>query len=132
MRETIKTALISIGLIFISYIILCLCISFKVNKILNASFEFYGEANTFQDDISDSLFRSMCYRNREHREYNDIYEENWHSFPITIVWLNNAKSWYWYDYSSAFCKSKTDLLPMTLNLKLKNFRWVITNVKFNS
>lgn len=91
-EKSTKITLISISLILTYYIMLCLCVSFKVNKILDESFKSYGEINTFSDNISDNLFSAMCYRNDEHREYNDIYEENWHSFPITIVWLNNARS----------------------------------------
>ena len=126
MKKSTKITLISISLILTSYIMLCLCVSFKVNKILDESFKSYGEINTFSDNISDNLFSAMCYRNDEHREYNDIYEENWHSFPITIVWLNNARSFYWYRYSSAFVKGYN--IPVKIKLELKNFRWIITNV----
>ncbi len=126
MKKSTKITLISISLILTYYIMLCLCVSFKVNKILDESFKSYGEINTFSDNISDNLFSAMCYRNDEHREYNDIYEENWHSFPITIVWLNNARSFYWYRYSSAFVKGYN--IPVKIKLELKNFRWIITNV----
>ena len=126
MKKSTKITLISISLILTYYIMLCLCVSFKVNKILDESFKSYGEINTFSDNILDNLFSAMCYRNDEHREYNDIYEENWHSFPITIVWLNNARSFYWYRYSSAFVKGYN--IPVKIKLELKNFRWIITNV----
>lgn len=126
MKKSTKITLISISLILTYYIMLCLCVSFKVNKILDESFKSYGEINTFSDNISDNLFSAMCYRNDEHMEYNDIYEENWHSFPITIVWLNNARSFYWYRYSSAFVKGYN--IPVKIKLELKNFRWIITNV----
>ena len=126
MKTHIKVALVSIGLVLVFYIILCLYVSIKVNKILDESFKSYGENNIYTEDISDKNFSLLCYRNKEHREYNDIYEENWHSFPITIVWLNNARSFYWYRYSSAFVKGYN--IPVKIKLELKNFRWIITNV----
>lgn len=129
MKKSVKIVLISIGLILIFYVILCLCVSIKVNKILDASFRSYGENNVYIEDISDKKFNSLCYRNKEHREYNDIYEENWHSFPITVVWLNNASSWYGYDYKSTFVKGHN--VTVRIKLEFKNFRWIITNVYEN-
>ena len=130
MKKSVKITLISVSLVLICYIVLCLCISFKVNKILDESFKSYGEVNIFSDDISDNLFSAMCYRNDVRKEDNAKCEKNWRSFPITILWLNTATSWYWYEYSSTFNSSKTDPRPIAVHLELKNFRWVVTDMKY--
>lgn len=101
----------------------CLYISFQINEILNESYNSYGKNNKYTDIVSDDIFNVMCYRNREHRKYNNIYEKNWRSFPLTLVFLNKAYSIYRYTYISSFAKSYD--IPVTIYLEFKNFKWVI-------
>lgn len=123
-----KISLVSIGLIFIFYCLSCAYLSFKIKNIADESYATYGEVNKFPDDISDLNFLRMCIRDNYDKDKID-YEEKWCSFPITLIFLNKAKSWYWYEYKSNLYSTRTDLhFPVIVDLELKNFRWVITNV----
>lgn len=122
--------IIKIGLVFSIFLLLvytaqCLYISFKVNEILNESYGSYGENNMRKDIVSDDIFDMLCYRNREHREYNDIYEQNYRSFPLTLVLFNKAYSIYKYTYISAFTKSYN--VPITIYWEFRNLKWIIVD-----
>ena len=124
-----KISLISIGLIFIFYCLNCAYLSFKIKNIVNESYATYGEVNKFPDDISDLNFLRMRIRS-DYNKDKITYEERRCSFPITLIFLNKAKAWYWYEYKSNLNSAKTDLhFPVIVDLELKNFRWIITNVR---
>lgn len=123
-----KISLISIGLIFIFYCLNCAYLSFKIKNIADESYTTYGEVNKFSDDISDLNFLRMSIRDNYDKD-KITYEKKWCSFPITLIFLNKAKSWYWYEYKSNLNSARTDLhFPVIVDLELKNFRWIITNV----
>lgn len=112
--------------LIIYYSIICAYIGFKIDKMVRTSYESYGEVNIFKEDISDRYFHMMGYRSKGN---NEIDEKNWRSFPLTLVWLNKARAWYWYDYKSNLNSTRTDLyFPVIVDLEFKNFRWVITHV----
>lgn len=56
------------------------------------------------------------------------YEEKWCSFPISLIILNKARVWYWYEYKSDKGSTRTDFYFPVVDLEFKNFRWVITEV----
>ncbi len=125
MKKIIKVNLVLSIILLLVYIAQCLYISFEVNEILNESYNSYGGSNKYADVVSNDIFNMLCYRNREHREYNGIYEHNRRSFPLTLVFFGKAYSKYKYTYVSAFTKSYD--VPVTVYLKFKNFKWVIVD-----
>ncbi len=115
-----KISLISIGLIFIFYCLSCAYLSFKIKHIADESYATYGEVNKFPDDISDLNFLRMCIRDNYNKD-KITYEEKWCSFPVSLMVLNKARAWYWYEYKSNLNGAKTDLyFPVIVDLKLKN------------
>ena len=128
LRKAKKISLISISLFFAFYFLNCIYLSFKIKNIANESYETYGKVNKFPDDISDLNFLRMRIRS-DYNKDKITYEEKWCSFPISLIILNKAKAWYWYEYKSNKGSTRTEFhFPVIVDLEFKNFRWVITNV----
>ena len=129
-RKVKKISLISVSSFLAFYLINCVYLSFKIKNIANESYETYGEINKFPDDISDLDFLRMNIRSDYYKDKGKIaYEEKWFSFPISLIILNKAKAWYWYEYKSDKGSTRTDFhFPVVVDLEFKNFRWVITEV----
>ena len=129
-RKVKKISLISVSSFLAFYLLNCVYLSFKIKNIANESYETYGEINKFPDDISDLDFLRMNIRSDYYKDKGKIaYEEKWFSFPISLIILNKAKAWYWYEYKSDKGSTRTDFhFPVVVDLEFKNFRWVITEV----
>ena len=128
LRKAKKISLISISSFLAFYLLNCVYLSFKIKNIANESYETYGKVNKFPDDISDLDFLIMCIRS-DYKKSEITYEEKWFSFPISLIILNKAKAWYWYEYKSDKGSTRTDFhFPVVVDLEFKNFRWVITEV----
>ena len=129
-RKVKKISLISVSSFLAFYLLSCVYLSFKIKNIANESYETYGEINKFPDDISDLNFLRMNIRSDYYKDKGKIaYEEKWFSFPISLIILNKAKAWYWYEYKSDKGSTRTDFhFPVVVDLEFKNFRWVITEV----
>ena len=129
-RKVKKISLISVSSFLAFYLLSCVYLSFKIKNIANESYETYGEINKFPDDISDLDFLRMNIRSDYYKDKGKIaYEEKWFSFPISLIILNKAKAWYWYEYKSDKGSTRTDFhFPVVVDLEFKNFRWVITEV----
>ncbi len=135
MKKTVKITLIWTLVFLVIYIAQCVYISFKIKKMIDASYETYGEINKFPDDISDLNFLRMCFRSVSDKD-RTTHEEKSCSFPITLVFFNKAKAWYWWEHyrwerDGDHAGAKSGDLPDTVDLELKNFRWCVTNVKAN-
>ena len=130
LRKAKKISLISVSSFLAFYLLNCVYLSFKIKNIANESYETYGEINKFPDDISDLDFLRMNIRSDYYKDKGKIaYEEKWFSFPISLIILNKAKAWYWYEYKSDKGSTRTDFhFPVVVDLEFKNFRWVITEV----
>lgn len=127
-RKVKKISLISVSSFLAFYLLNCVYLSFKIKNIANESYETYGKVNKFPDDISDLDFLRMCIRD-DYKKEEITYEEKWCSFPISLIILNKAKAWYWYEYKSDKGSTRTDFhFPVVVDLEFKNFRWVITEV----
>ena len=127
-RKVKKISLISVSSFLAFYLLNCVYLSFKIKNIANESYETYGKVNKFPDDISDLDFLRMRIR-RDYYKDEITYEEKWCSFPISLIILNKAKAWYWYEYKSDKGSTRTDFhFPVVVDLEFKNFRWVITEV----
>lgn len=127
-RKVKKISLISVSSFLAFYLLNCVYLSFKIKNIANESYETYGEINKFPDDISDLDFLRMRIRS-DYKKSEITYEEKWFSFPISLIILNKAKAWYWYEYKSDKGSTRTDFhFPVVVDLEFKNFRWVITEV----
>ena len=127
-RKVKKISLISVSSFLAFYLLNCVYLSFKIKNIANESYETYGKVNKFPDDISDLNFLIMCIRS-DYKKSEITYEEKWFSFPISLIILNKAKAWYWYEYKSDKGSTRTDFhFPVVVDLEFKNFRWVITDV----
>ena len=127
-RKVKKISIISVSSFLAFYLLNCVYLSFKIKNIANESYETYGEINKFPDDISDLDFLRMCIRD-DYKKEEITYEEKWCSFPISLIILNKAKAWYWYEYKSDKGSTRTDFyFPVVVDLEFKNFRWVITEV----
>ena len=127
-RKVKKISLISVSSFLAFYLLNCVYLSFKIKNIANESYETYGEINKFPDDISDLDFLRMRIRS-DYKKSEITYEEKWFSFPISLIILNKAKAWYWYEYKSNEDSTRTDFhFPVVVDLEFKNFRWVITEV----
>ena len=127
-RKVKKISLISVSSFLAFYLLNCVYLSFKIKNIANESYETYGKVNKFPDDISDLNFLRMRIR-RDYYKDEITYEEKWCSFPISLIILNKAKAWYWYEYKSDKGSTRTDFhFPVVVDLEFKNFRWVITEV----
>ena len=129
MKKSVKIILISAIVLLIIYAVQCIYISFKIKKIIDESYTTYGRVNKFPDDISDLNFLRMCFRD-EYDKDRITYEKYSYSFPITLVFFNKAKSWYWWEYYSDYACGIADI-PDTVDLELKNFRWCVTDVHCN-
>ncbi len=129
-RKVKKISLISVSSFLAFYLLNCVYLSFKIKNIANESYETYGKVNKFPDDISDLDFLRMNIRSDYYKDKGKIaYEEKWFSFPISLIILNKAKAWYWYEYKSDKGSTRTDFhFPVVVDLEFKNFRWVITEV----
>ena len=129
-RKVKKISLISVSSFLAFYLLSCVYLSFKIKNIANESYETYGKVNKFPDDISDLNFLRMRIRSDYYKDKGKItYEEKWFSFPISLIILNKAKAWYWYEYKSDKGSTRTDFhFPVVVDLEFKNFRWVITEV----
>ena len=125
-----KISLISLSLFFAFYFLNCVYLSFKIKNIANESYETYGKVNKFPDDISDLNFLRMRIRSDYYKDKGKVtYEEKWFSFPISLIILNKARAWYWYEYKSNEDSTRTEFhFPVVVDLEFKNFRWVITEV----
>ena len=123
-----KGLLIFAIIFFILYCINSVYLSIKIKNIADESYATYGKINRFQNDISDLNFLRM--RIRGNLDKNKItYEKRWCSFPITFVFFNKARAWYWYEYKSNLSSARTDLyFPVVVDLELKKLRWVVVNV----
>ena len=130
LRKAKKISLISVSSFLAFYLLNCVYLSFKIKNIANESYETYGEINKFPDDISDLDFLRMNIRSDYYKDKGKIaYEEKWFSFPISLIILNKAKAWYWYEYKSDKGSTRTEFyFPVVVDLEFKNFRWVITEV----
>ena len=130
LRKAKKISLISVSSFLAFYLLSCVYLSFKIKNIANESYETYGKVNKFPDDISDLNFLRMRIRSDYYKDKGKItYEEKWFSFPISLIILNKAKAWYWYEYKSDKGSTRTDFhFPVVVDLEFKNFRWVITEV----
>ena len=127
-RKVKKISLISVSSFLAFYLLNCVYLSFKIKNIANESYETYGEINKFPDDISDLDFLRMNIRSDYYKD-EITYEEKWFSFPISLIILNKAKAWYWYEYKSDKGSTRTEFyFPVVVDLEFKNFRWVITEV----
>ena len=127
-RKVKKISLISVSSFLAFYLLNCVYLSFKIKNIANESYETYGEINKFPDDISDLDFLRMRIRD-DYKKDEITYEEKWFSFPISLIILNKARAWYWYEYKSNEDSTRTDFhFPVVVDLEFKNFRWVITEV----
>ena len=129
-RKVKKISLISVSSFLAFYLLNCVYLSFKIKNIANESYKTYGEVNKFPDDISDLNFLRMRIRSDYYKDKGKItYEEKWFSFPISLIILNKARAWYWYEYKSDKGSTRTDFhFPVVVDLEFKNFRWVITEV----
>ena len=129
-RKVKKIFLISVSSFLAFYLLNCVYLSFKIKNIANESYETYGKVNKFPDDISDLNFLRMRIRSDYYKDKGKItYEEKWFSFPISLIILNKARAWYWYEYKSNEDSTRTDFhFPVVVDLEFKNFRWVITEV----
>ncbi len=129
-RKVKKISLISVSSFLAFYLLSCVYLSFKIKNIANESYETYGKVNKFPDDISDLNFLRMRIRSDYYKDKGKItYEEKWFSFPISLIILNKARAWYWYEYKSDKGSTRTDFhFPVVVDLEFKNFRWVITEV----
>lgn len=129
-RKVKKISIISVSSFLAFYLLNCVYLSFKIKNIANESYETYGEINKFPDDISDLDFLRMNIRSDYYKDKGKIaYEEKWFSFPISLIILNKAKAWYWYEYKSDKGSTRTEFyFPVVVDLEFKNFRWVITEV----
>ncbi len=129
-RKVKKISLISVSSFLAFYLLNCVYLSFKIKNIANESYETYGEINKFPDDISDLDFLRMNIRSDYYKDKGKIaYEEKWFSFPISLIILNKAKAWYWYEYKSDEGSTRTEFhFPVVVDLEFKNFRWIITEV----
>ena len=129
-RKVKKISLISVSSFLAFYLLNCVYLSFKIKNIANESYETYGKVNKFPDDISDLNFLRMRIRSDYYKDKGKItYEEKWFSFPISLIILNKARAWYWYEYKSNEDSTRTDFhFPVVVDLEFKNFRWVITEV----
>ena len=129
-RKVKKISLISVSSFLAFYLLNCVYLSFKIKNIANESYETYGEINKFPDDISDLDFLRMNIRSDYYKDKGKIaYEEKWFSFPISLIILNKARAWYWYEYKSNEDSTRTEFhFPVVVDLEFKNFRWVITEV----
>ena len=129
-RKVKKISLISVSSFLAFYLLNCVYLSFKIKNIANESYETYGKVNKFPDDISDLNFLRMRIRSDYYKDKSKItYEEKWFSFPISLIILNKARAWYWYEYKSNEDSTRTDFhFPVVVDLEFKNFRWVITEV----
>lgn len=130
LRKAKKISLISVSSFLAFYLLNCVYLSFKIKNIANESYETYGKVNKFPDDISDLNFLRMNIRSDYYKDKGKItYEEKWFSFPISLIILNKARAWYWYEYKSNEDSTRTDFhFPVVVDLEFKNFRWVITEV----
>ena len=130
LRKAKKISLISVSSFLAFYLLNCVYLSFKIKNIANESYKTYGEVNKFPDDISDLNFLRMRIRSDYYKDKGKItYEEKWFSFPISLIILNKARAWYWYEYKSDKGSTRTDFhFPVVVDLEFKNFRWVITEV----
>lgn len=130
LRKAKKISLISVSSFLAFYLLNCVYLSFKIKNIANESYETYGKVNKFPDDISDLNFLRMRIRSDYYKDKGKItYEEKWFSFPISLIILNKARAWYWYEYKSNEDSTRTDFhFPVVVDLEFKNFRWVITEV----
>lgn len=127
-RKVKKISLISVSSFLAFYLLNCVYLSFKIKNIANESYKTYGKVNKFPDDISDLDFLRMRIR-RDYYKDEITYEEKWCSFPISLIILNKAKAWYWYEYKSDKGSTRTEFhFPVVVDLEFKNFRWVITEV----
>ena len=129
-RKVKKISLISVSSFLAFYLLNCVYLSFKIKNIANESYETYGKVNKFPYDISDLNFLRMRIRSDYYKDKGKItYEEKWFSFPISLIILNKARAWYWYEYKSNEDSTRTDFhFPVVVDLEFKNFRWVITEV----
>ena len=126
-RKIKKISLISVSSFLAFYLLNCVYLSFKVKNILDESYATYGEVNKFPDDISDLNFLRMRIRSDYYKDKSKItYEEKWCSFPISLIILNKARTWYGCKYKSNLCHNLHS--SVVVNLEFKNFRWVITDV----
>ena len=129
-RKVKKIFLISVSSFLAFYLLNCVYLSFKIKNIANESYETYGKVNKFPDDISDLNFLRMRIRSDYYKDKGKVtYEEKWFSFPISLIILNKARAWYWYEYKSNEDSTRTEFhFPVVVDLEFKNFRWVITEV----
>jgi len=99
MKKIMKYLLICI--LVLLYIGESLYIGIKIKSIVSESYNTYGENNSYSDNVSDTIFRELCYRNGypiSSYNNNDTKEINSLSFPLTTHWIFGGISTYWYTY----------------------------------
>lgn len=130
MKKTMIRILIPISILCIIYISQCVYLSFKLDKVVQASYNSYGEVNNYSDIVSDEIFDRLNYRRYENEYSVPSIEKNIKTFPITLWFKNRAYSKYKYTYKRvdyeghSLCGSYE--VPVTITWEWKNFKWIIT------
>ena len=121
-KKVIKIGLISIAVFVVIYMTQCFYLSFKTNYLANLAYDTNGKySQDLEDVISQRDFEMLSYRRYYDNEY-DLYQYK-NTFPISLVFFKQARSWYWYDGIPM-----NSYFPKIVSYKLKDFRWVVTHV----
>lgn len=134
MKKKIRIILICLIAFAILYVGESLYISKKVHSIVVNSYDNYGKTNTKSAIVSDDIYNRMCYRSDysvSSQNNPEVIEKNKLDFPLTIHWFFGGKVYYHYTYEiedkNGEVLAGSSGIPVTVDVKLSNGKWIITN-----
>ena len=131
-RKSLRIVLIVLASLLVLYLIPSIYVGCRLNKIIQESYNSFGENNPYPETISDTLYRKLCCgRNRNVADHAD-HENFRHTFPLTIFWPGGNKAFFWYDHEAiaingGISSGRWDCGVMVTH-QWKNGKWVITDV----
>ena len=96
--KTKKIIIITVVAVLLIYLIESLSLSIVTLKIVNSSYDNYGESNNYSAIVNDDTFTQICFRQHLNVSAFDFEEDKTVSFPITLHWFFGGRIFYWYSY----------------------------------
>ena len=124
--------LIVLASLLVPYLVPSIYVGCKLNKIIQESYNSFGENNPSPEPISDTLYSYLCGRNDRENAAHADHENFHHTFPLTFFWPGGSKSFYWYTYEAVAANGSSSSggwnIGVMVTHQFKDGKWVITDV----
>lgn len=132
-KKVIKIGLILLASVATIYLVQCLYLSFKTDYLVRLAYDTNGQhSQKLENIITQDNFEYLNYRKYSHDKEDGTHQEFDNTFPITLLLGANAYSKYRFTYKKInIIDSLTgNFLGVRVKVKwkLKNFKWVVTDV----